>query len=54
MFCSYILLQNLKKCLSLTLYGTDLKCYCITVKFYIALQLEVQEGDAISTVLMKM
>ena len=54
-FCSYILLQNTQKnCLSLT-YATDLKCYIVrTVQFYIALQLEVQEVDVISTVLMQM
>ena len=53
-FCSYILLQNTQKnCLSLT-YAADSKCYCITVQFCIALQLEVQEIDVISTVLMKM
>ena len=33
--------------LSLT-YVSDLTCYCITVQFYIALQLEVQEVDVIS------
>ena len=52
-FCSYILLQTAQKnYLSLT-YATDLKCFCITVQFYIALQLEVQEVDVISTVLMQ-
>ena len=53
-FCRYILLQTAQKknCLSLT-YATDLKYFCITVQFYIALQPEVQEVDVISTVLMQ-
>ena len=42
-----------KNCFSLTC-ATDLKCYCITVQFYVALQWEVQEVDVIRTVLMQM
>ena len=48
----YFATNRTKNCLSLT-YATDLKCFCITVQFYIALQLEVQEVDVISTVLMQ-
>ena len=42
-----------KTCFSIT-YTIDLKCCCITVQFYIALQLEVQEVDVISTILIQM
>ena len=35
-------------------YATDLKGYCTTVQFHIALQLEVQEVGVIITVLMQM
>ena len=48
-FCSYILLQTAQKdCLSLT-YATDLKCFFITVQFYIALT----KVDVIRTALMQ-
>ena len=45
-FLAILCYKTQKKCLSLT-YATDLKCYSITVQFYIALQLEVQELDEV-------
>ena len=49
----YLGTNHTENCLSLA-YATDLKCYCSSVQFYIALQLEAQEVDVISTVLIQM